>query len=332
MSDTNSIFARLESYVQADRENSIRLAYLEPIFVAVAGILLEQTIVNFSFGLLMAFLFFATVYGLLFYMRLQRERSFPGAIVEELRVRAELEQKTNIIERRSLLDGFIEDAIQLLNTNTCTITTDPDARDRLCESGLAAGLGSVIAPLRDFPHYLLDCSSNRFTVGGVVEDYCYIPSDGYIEDHLPEPPCKTSILVFRDDFGFGEKISEQGGAAILSSPDISGPVFYIREVILRARNEKRFSYSELPDQGMTYTMVAAPIPAVCEDPNERGCGVLFLISKRIDSIPEDLGDILGIFGRIVANWISKYDDCVWDKFWAMQGSQEDITEPGQSND
>ncbi|MBK8642752.1 MAG: hypothetical protein IPN15_11250 [Saprospiraceae bacterium] len=43
---------------------------------------------------------------------------------------------------------------------------------------------------------------------------------------------------------------------------------------------------------------------------------LFIISKRLEKVPDDLPTTLTIFNRVISNWIYRYNECVYNRLEA----------------
>lgn len=56
------------------------------------------------------------------------------------------------------------------------------------------------------------------------------------------------------------------------------------------------------------SVFCSPMTYACNE--EEVNGVLYIISNRINSFPNETEINLKIFNRVVANWIYRYDECV----------------------
>jgi len=231
------------------------------------------------------------------------QASFPAAAVEELQARCELDSVKKDVARKRTIDGYIEAAIRSLNLQTCSLTQEQ--MNDLCERNIEDGLRSVIGPVIQLPNYILDCNRSDFTIGAYLV-YSLLPSD----PNRHELDWVSNIFVLRDDFGLGIYITPD----LVDDQEASGTRFELRNALQKTHNHQKYFESVFPHEEADYTIVTSPIPQVCE--GDYLTGVLFIVAKKLDSVPEDVERVLLIFGRILANWLSKYDDCNWGKLRA----------------
>jgi hypothetical protein len=194
------------------------------------------------------------------------------------------------------LYDFIDNSIQSLNSNTCPIISTPD--NFLCQQDLAEGLKSVLVDLVERPHYILDVDQTKFTIGTFIKNI--LDKDSQIG----QTSSVEKTFFFRDDLNISQRLphtpyplnSEQAGS------------FQFQIAILEVLNFNKFLCKEITLDNHPYTVVCSPIPNVCEEcPPD---GIVFSIFKGTECCSKDIDSVLLIFGRILTNWIAKYNDCV----------------------
>ncbi len=308
----DELFAKIERYVKSASTALLILEILLTLLVGgVVGALLEDP----SHPELLAALLVINLpilLGLL-WMRAFVQGSFPTAAIQELKCRYQLEDLQKSLARKKTIDGYIDAAIQSLNTQTCSLTQD--LMDELCERDIVEGLGSVIGAVVQAPNYLLDTGGSDFTVGAYL-NYSSVPSEPTDPDDLL---WNDAVFVLRDDLDLGESLYLN----LIEDEDAEGISFDLRTALLWTNNHRQFRATTLDHAGSQFTMVTSPIPQVCE--GAYLTGVLFMIGSKMDELPEDLERILLIFNRVLANWLSKYDDCNRNK---LRSRMTDVVEAG----
>lgn len=187
-------------------------------------------------------------------------------------------------------------SIQSLNSNTCPVTLTPE--NFLCNQDLELGLKNVLLDLVERPNYILNIDQTKFTVGTFIKDLLdknsAVGTSSYIE--------KT--FIFRDDLNLISKLPE---TPYLLDSEQEGS-FQFQTGTLEVLNFNKYLCKTIVIESQTYTLICSPIPNVCEScPPD---GVIFSLYKGIDCCSTDIDSILLIFGRILSNWVAKYNDCV----------------------
>jgi hypothetical protein len=230
-------------------------------------------------------------YGLLVIAKVSTQRLFPSAVIDQLEATHHLEVSKKEVARRDVISGFITHSISALNEQTCALSGDRE--ESLCSRAVGAGLAAVIDPLITRPQYLFDCNESQFTIAAVVTYQAPQPR-GWRQD----------IITFRDDLDMGGLLSYD----LLFEHSLKGAAIDIQKAIQRCLNDNSFVGDSFQHSDRTVAVIAAPIPLVCETTESNG--VLLFFTRCGHECPRDVEGTLQIFGRIDANWLAKYSDCV----------------------
>lgn len=228
---------------------------------------------------------------------------FPITAIDYLKAKNDLNDLVSELERKKTIDEYIDKAIQTLNLNTCPLTGENEYH--FCDNPIEKGLKEVLDPIITKPNYILDCDKSKFTIA------LHLP---YLFEIIArkDKPEKLDIIekpktfTFRDDFNILAFLQND----ILVDLDAKGFKFNVHTAGLNTFNNKYLAESIVLNKKQKLKLITAPIPAVCEDGI---LGVLFVFCEESVSRPKDLENILLIFGRILANWISKYEECALNK-------------------
>lgn len=253
------------------------------------------------------------IYLPLLIIKVRTQWILPDQIFEHLEAKIELNAIKQELARKEAIDGFIDQAIKTLNSATCKISSIEDA---LCESAMSDGISAVLSPLINRTQIVLDCNTAKFTVGALVRHYQ--KSNGEPEDVI-------EWLILRDDVGLGQEITTNPWSTRFST----GTALQIRQAFEIVLNENRIVECPLILKENTFQIVCSPIPLVCNE--SISGGVLCIIQECTKPPPKDVANILLIFGRIAANWLSKYDECIWNQYHDEKTSQTNSETSEKSN-
>lgn len=294
------LFSKLESQYLFDKRHNTLLTVVEAISGIVAGIFIKSVVTEYSNrDLILAFLF-AALFIYLIYRRSAMAANFSTSALGELKASIELKASEKEIERKVLINDYINDAIVSLNSNTCNYI-ERNIENHLCDQSVENGLKSIYQPFFDNPQNLLDTSKAKFTVGAYLNYFLVLPPEYGIR--VADPVEEFNVFVPRDDFGMKGYFVKD----ILTNLDLMETSFSIQRQLLDSFKHEKLIHSELKVDEKIYSLITAPIPTVCED---GATGVFFMIAEKLNQLPSDIDNIAAIFGRLFSNWISKYGDCI----------------------
>jgi hypothetical protein len=250
-------------------------------------------------------------YTPLLVLKLRAQWCIPEKLFDHLEAVHQLETTRKELARKEGIDGFIDLAIKSLNSATCRINSDQE--DHICDSAVKDGLGDVLSNLINRTQIILDCDTARFSVGARVLHYAEAAGRPIRYDY--------EWLVLRDDLGVNEEVD--GDPAGDYQTDATGTSLNFRQAIEKAINENTLVAVPTTLRGKPVQLICSPIPVVCNE--ARADGVLWICQECVQPPPSDLANILLIFGRVVANWLSKYHDCLGRK--ALARTVSDSQDP-----
>jgi hypothetical protein len=297
------LYNKIENYFQFEKTDSIYITLFKSLLLLACGgyfglflreLNSDPQVINLKH---IAFLIVGiSTFVYIEYRRLRKEKNFPVTILEHLTATEELKVLKEKYSRKNKLYDFIDNSIQSLNSNTCPVMLTPE--NYLCHQDLAAGLNSVLVDLVERPHYILNVDQTKFTVGTFIKDLLDKNSPiGQTEDI-------EKTFVFRDDLNL-----------LLYLPDSPYQLdteqegsFQFQTAVLEVLNFNKFVSKTIIIDNQTFTLICSPIPNVCEScPPD---GIIFAIYKGTECCSSDIDSVLLIFGRILSNWVAKYNDCV----------------------
>jgi hypothetical protein len=294
------LYKKLENSYLFDKKHNNILALIEGAFALVAGGFIGSVISKYD----TKDLTFGVIFGILFlylsYRRISKENNYSVSVLGELKSTIKLEEKIKEVERKNIIDNYIDDAIKSLNSNTCN--TNIFLENHLCDQSIENGLKSVYHPYFNNPQNLLDTPKAKFTTGAYINWFLNLPPNFGTSNNPPTED--KNIFIPRDDFEFRQYfIKDQ-----LTNPDLLGLSFFFQTQFLKTFKHNCFINETLTlDDGKEFTVITAPIPTVCEDGS---LGVFFIISEKLTSIPSDFDNLCQIFGRLFSNWMSRYNECI----------------------
>lgn len=300
----NELYSKLDNYFKFEKSDSIIVSIIKSIILLVSGgyfgLIIKELnsspqIINYVH--ITIFLLGISTFIYIEFKRLRKEKNFPISILNHLNATEELRILNEKYQRKSKIYEYIDLSIQSLNSNTCPVLSS-ETDNVLCHQDLNIGLKKVLNDLVERPNYFLDVDKTKFTVGTYLK---YILDK---QNNTSLNPRNEKTFIFRDDLLLTELIPlsfEQINSTELES-------FQLQTAMLEVLNFDKFLCKQININSENYTIVCSPIPNVCEDcPPE---GIIFAIYKGSDNCQNDIDNVLLIFGRILSNWISKYNECV----------------------
>lgn len=300
----DDLLARLRAHYIFDQDHNTALSVLETIFTLLAGGFIGSLISKFNLHDLIFALIFSICTVYLAYRRISRERNFSVSPLGELKSTIDVENKTKEVERKNIIDNYIDDAVKALNSNTCNYN-NTNIENNLCNESLENGLKSVYQPFFNNPQNLLDTPKAKFTVGAYLNYFYILPSE--IGRELFIPLGHNNVFVPRDDFDFKQYFAED----FLKNEGVLDLAFEFQRQFLDTHKHNRFRSQLLSlEDGREFSVITAPIPSVCED---GPIGIFFIVCESLRALPSDFENLSKIFGRLFSNWLNKYNECIYNR-------------------
>lgn len=301
------LIEKLDKFAKTINSSVIGLSIFEGILVIVIGVVssnltTENAEINkICLWILLLSSFF---YLVLLLIRTAYIYNFPGSISNELKSERELRDLKNDTDRQNTINEFFVSTIQKLNGQTCALNYQDDTH--LCDKGIQNGIRELIEPIIDNAYFLLDTINSKFTFGIYLDHYLSRNIDGESEQ---------GILVIDDKLG-KEYLLEKG---MFMTAYLRGEKLEIQSAITTAFNNSEFVKKDyVGDDNIKYTIVCSPMPYACDELDMQG--VLFIISKEVKNIPNDLATKLKIFNRVISNWVYRYNQCIESRYQAKINS------------
>jgi len=299
----NELYKKIENYFQFEKADTIFVTLIKSLILLACGgyfgLILREYYAEpsvFSYKHI-----FILIVGILTYLyieirRLKKEKNFPVTILEHLKATEELRTLQEKYNRKTKIYDYIDHSIQSLNSNTCPVIASPD--NFLCHQDLHVGLKRVLEDLVERPNYFFNIDKTKFTVGTYLKEV----SDR--NSQIGVTSSAEKVFTFRDDLHLINFIP-QTFLQINSGEEES---FQIQTAIFEAIKFNKYLCKKLKIENEIYSLICSPIPNVCVDcPPD---GIIYTIYKGEEYCSNDSESVLLIFGRILSNWISKYNECV----------------------
>lgn len=309
----DELLKKLNDWIKVIQAALIGTIIIEGVLVIVIGVASNkiETTFNYWTGILIAC---SIVYIFLLVIKAAYQIKFPSSIVDELISKRQLDEKNKLFDRQKAINEYINSAILGLNKQTCVINITGD-NESLCDKELEIRLTELLQPIVCYTDVILDTSTEKkFTIGIHLDAYHKFPKD--IQDvKIEETKSGTHILDWSPIFDKGLLIliDELGLKSILpkelvDKERISGASLEIQTSIKRTLNNLTFNTHNFSYNNIEYSIICSEILEVCSD--EYVNGVLFIIHKHRMTYPTDVPEVLRIFNRVTANYVSKYNSCI----------------------
>lgn len=294
--DFNVLMTRLDRFARTVHRAILVLTIFEALLVILIGVVTDGlrdasgSYVRFH---VWALVFLGGLYLLLLFMRIAYDRSFPGAIADELRAERELTELRQEADRQATISQFLVSIMQGLNHQTCALDIGDDTH--LCDKGITEGLSELLQPVIGNVHFLLDSQNPEALVGVYLSSYASMTS------HSGD----SGVIVLSDTLELSNVVTK----GMYQDNELVGISLDIQTALKKSNNNFEFVSTALrTEDGLELSIHCSPMPIACDE--ESILGVLFIIAQTQPSVPKDLGEQMSIFNRVVANWVYRYNVCV----------------------
>lgn len=292
----DDIITRLDKYAKTINRAIIGVAVFEAVIVVFIGVVsnnLTTSNPTLNKVCLYSLVVLTALYLLLLFIRTAYTASFPGSITNELKSERELQILKRDVARQETISEFFVLTMQRLNGQTCALNVGDDTN--LCDKGIQQGIRDLIEPVIENAYFLLDTINHKFTIGVYLNSYRSMSRDKDSEQGV----------IWIDDKLDKRTLLEKD---IFENSALQGEQLALQSAIRQSFNNTEFVKQDYSADGNNFTIVCSPMPLACDE--NYGLGVLFIISKQVNTIPTDLPTKLTIFNRVIANWIYRYNECI----------------------
>ncbi|EJG01073.1 hypothetical protein [Flavobacterium sp. F52] len=299
----NELYNKLELYFNFDKKDLVIQSLFKSIVLLFGGALLGALITDFeiskaTFMILLLFLFLLTIYIYLEYKFLINQKNFPISILEHLTAKEDLEVLTKHHNRQKKVFEFIDHSIMSLNTNTCPVSYDA-IDDAICREDLKESLSNILNDFINRTNYFLEVDKLNFTNGVYLNDILTFT------ENIPSESVQN--FNFKDDLNFSKYFGDFEYDFNSKEKEFK---FHLISAISESILFSKYICKQLRLNDKDYSIVISPIPNICDSCPPRG--VIYAIYEGTENCNCDSNKILEIHCRLLTNWISKYEDCLYN--------------------
>lgn len=293
------IIFKLDNFCKTINRAIIGVAIFEGIVVTFIGIVSNTlTTENPDINKYSTYslIFLGVLYLFLLFIRTAYSTSFPSSITNELKSERELQDLKRDAERQTTINEFFVETMQRLNGQTCALNLGDGTH--LCDIGISKGIHELIEPVIENTYFLLDTINTKFTIGVFLDSYASMTVDNHWE---------RGIIVIEDKLNKSNLLIKE----LFDTNLVRTEQLELQTAIRQSFNNNEFIEKHYNDGQDNYTIICSPMPLACNEND--GLGVLFIISKKLETTPADLPTKMKIFGRVIANWIYRFNECIYNR-------------------
>lgn len=237
------------------------------------------------------------------------EKNFPKLLIENIENEINKDNLSKSFARKSLIDEAIASTLVGLNDQTCKLTnkanpnyfTEEEMSNRMCGKDIEDGVFNLLQPFITNLHLVLESFNSKFTVATYLQD---IASETPEQDGIE---FNTGVYVLKDDLNIQSSLIFD----LLERTDLKSEKQEIQNILRLSLNNNRFEKGKFKVENEEFYLLSTTIPIVCDD--NHPYGLFIVIGENLENIPNDIEEIFRIFNRVLANWISKYNECVYSR-------------------
>ncbi len=320
------LFDKLKKWINVIQKAIIATVIVEGILVIIIGIASNKIgeTIDIWLGVL---LFCGLLYLLILFIRTFYQLNFPGDITEELQSKSKLAEYDKSFSRQKIINDYINQTVKSLNDQTCSTNVGSDPH--MCDEELQVRLKDVLKPVLTNTNTILNAYHvNKFTIGIHINFYRHEPNDYSRIKIIPAENDQITIdkwdeindkgiLMLRDDLNMEYSLIHKG---LLESDYETQQSLEIKSAILKSFKNVEFVKTQFTYENKLYTMICSDMPMVCSDTD--ASGVTFIIMEGEYEPVDDLPYLLRIFNRVAANYIYKYNECVFNQVFSKKQNED----------
>lgn len=319
--DHHSLLKNLGEYFKETENGFEKLHYIKSGVLILVGASLSTGIKFLVDSKIGYGIFTILAAGILFYafMNIEKlfrnkDKKFPIKILDHLVSEVELEKKSKDLKRKETIDKYIDNSIKALNLNTCNIYYEDDYH--LCHQGLKEGISSVISDLIFKANYVLDSNLSKYSIILYFENIAIKTEKYQLGSSVRY---QNHFFLLRDDVGIETEIPDD----IHNSSGKTGLKHILQTQMSYSFNHNTLSRICVDINEIGHTLITSPVQAICE--TDIPSGLFIILADDQFELKNDIENILQIYGRIVSNWIDKYNNCVHSNFNKLKNDELGIT-------
>lgn len=302
----NELYNKLEKYFQFEKADSILISLGKSILLIISGAYfglflkeINATPAEFNYNHLVFAIIGISICMYIEYRRLKKEKNFPITILEHLTSKEDLDILVKQHNRQKKVFEFIDHSIKSLNTNTCPVSYDaPD--EAICRADLKESLSNILNDFINRTNYFLEIDKLNFTNGIYLSDILTFSEQKFTEISLN--------FNFKDDLKLGKYFDDFEYGFSSEEKEFK---FHLMSAISESILFDKYICKQLIINEVKYSIVISPIPNICDSCPPRG--VIYAIYEGTENCNCDSNKILEIHCRLLTNWISKYEDCLYNE-------------------
>jgi hypothetical protein len=231
-------------------------------------------------------------------IKIAYNKTFPSSIINELKSERELEDANSAINRKDALNSYISSSIIALSTCKSNLPPRNPGADWKTDSDedFVNGIIDLTKTFNSVLNIILDTTNIKFTTGIYVSHF-----RGVNQENHPEPNQGTFLL--RDDFDLDKTSTFRD---IMENNSISGIGLEIQNGIKTAFNNGLFRTKKFKNHKDEDIILISINIQNLKNSNKQE-GVIFIITKDIKNLPEDIESVLRMFSNIISHWFDLYE-------------------------
>ena len=286
-------------WIEVIQKSILVFAGIETLMVIIIGIassnIYHEKYSNIWLGILVIL---GLLYLILTIIKIAYNKTFPSSLIDELKAKKELETANESIDRKDAINSYISNTILDLNKCKCTTPKPNENTDWKLDSDedFINGIKSLTNTLNSVLNVLLNTSTIKFTTGLYVDYF-----RGFNHENTPESNKGTFLI--RDDFELNKTGTIRN---LMENNGISDIGLDIQNAIKISYNNGQYHVQELKNKNeVKAIIICANIQNLKTPKNQKG--VLFIITKPLESTPEDIESVLKMFTNIISHWLDLYE-------------------------
>lgn len=316
---------KLGKWIEVIQKSILVFAGIETLIVIIIGIassnLYHEQYSEIWLGIL---IILGLVYLILTIVKIAYNKAFPSSLIDELKAKNELVIAKESIIRKDAINNYISNTILDLSKCKCTTPKPIENTDWRLDSDedFIAGIKLLTNTLNSVLNVLLNTSTIKFSTGIYVDSF-----RGF--NHENHPESNKGTFLIRDDF----ELNKTGTIRNLMEDNrISDIGLDIQNAIKISYNNGQYHIQTLKKKDEEKAIIICANIQNLKVLNKQK-GVLFIITKPLDSIPDDIESVLKIFTSIISHWLDLYEHEVVRRQINIMGEEiEEVPEYEEPNE